>query len=188
MAPPSPEVIRRANLISLEFEKHVYLRPGGVSTLSVLSAENKSGTPQDFDIPDELARMYQVYRDDIASEVLGRKPIHVFATNNEEEGVKSDGMLWYLIKFYTKKYLGFSMNPHVFRHLAAKIVLDEEPGAHVSVQQLLGHKKLQTTANYYAGLNVKRAQRHHNDLLGKKLSEHQTRSKGRKQTGEGNGG
>jgi DNA-binding transcriptional LysR family regulator len=51
------------------------------------------------------------------------------------------------------------------RHLAAKVVLDDSPGAFELVKQLLGHENLKTTANFYAGIDTRRAARHHHRLL-----------------------
>jgi integrase len=57
------------------------------------------------------------------------------------------------------------MTPHQFRHLAAKIVLDANPGAIEVVRQLLGHQNTKTTTNSYAGINTLRAGRAHADLI-----------------------
>ena len=57
------------------------------------------------------------------------------------------------------------MTPHQFRHLAAKIILDNNPGAFELVRQLLGHKNLKTTTNFYAGIDTRRAGRAHADLI-----------------------
>jgi integrase len=50
-------------------------------------------------------------------------------------------------------------------HLAAKIILDANPGAYELVRQLLGHKNMKTTTNFYAGIDTRRAGRAHADLL-----------------------
>jgi integrase len=49
------------------------------------------------------------------------------------------------------------LTPHQFRHLAAKIVLDANAGAYELVRQLLGHKNLKTTTNFYAGIDTRPA-------------------------------
>jgi len=57
------------------------------------------------------------------------------------------------------------LTPHQFRHLAAKIYLDPNPGGFELVRQLLGHKNSKTTIGAYAGINTKRAGRAHAQLL-----------------------
>jgi len=57
------------------------------------------------------------------------------------------------------------LTPHQFRHVAAKIYLDQNPGGFEVVRQLLGHKNMRTTINFYAGINTKRAGRAHSKLL-----------------------
>jgi len=43
------------------------------------------------------------------------------------------------------------MPAHRFRHAAAKIFLDRNPGQYEVVRQLLGHKDIRTTVSFYAG-------------------------------------
>jgi integrase len=57
------------------------------------------------------------------------------------------------------------LTPHQFRHLAAKIILDANPGAYELVRQLLGHKNMKTTTNFYTGIDTRRAGRAHADLI-----------------------
>jgi integrase len=53
------------------------------------------------------------------------------------------------------RYAGVKLTPHQFRHLAAKIILDNNPGAFELVRQLLGHKNPKTTTNFYAGIDTR---------------------------------
>ena len=65
------------------------------------------------------------------------------------------------------------LTPHQFRHLLAKIHLDANPGAYEGVRQLLGHKNMKTTTNFYAGIDTRRAGRAHADLI-MRLRENKT--------------
>ena len=51
------------------------------------------------------------------------------------------------------------MHPHLFRHLAGKLTLDAQPGAYGLVRDILGHKSVNTTTPYYAGMDAKGALR-----------------------------
>jgi integrase len=157
--------IRLQNLVSLTFERHLFLHegPDAVSTLSIPANEVKNKRPIEFDIPPHIARMLIEYRDHIAPRVLGRKPDRLFI--NPDGTPKVSQTLAWLIRRMCRKYAGIEVSPHKFRHLAAKVVLDDSPGAFELVKQLLGHENLKTTANCYAGIDTRRAARHHHHLL-----------------------
>jgi integrase len=58
-------------------------------------------------------------------------------------------------------YTRLDMPAHRFRHAAAKIYLDRNPGQYEIVRQLLGHKDIQTTISFYAGTESASAARHY---------------------------
>jgi integrase len=57
------------------------------------------------------------------------------------------------------------ITPHQFRHLLAKFHLEANPGAYELVRQLLGHRNLSTTTEFYAGIDTRRAGRAHAELV-----------------------
>ncbi len=157
--------IRMQNLVRLTFGVHLFLHegPGAVSTLEIAADEVKNKRPIDFDIPLHIARMLSEYRDQIAPKIIGRKPDRLFV--NPDGTPKGSQTLSFLIRRVVRKRAGVELSPHQFRHLAAKILLDDSPGAFELVRQLLGHENLKTTANFYAGMDTRRAARHHHHLL-----------------------
>jgi integrase len=64
-----------------------------------------------------------------------------------------------------KKYCGLNLCLHVMRHLAGKIILDQDPSAMALVQEILGHKRIKTTQSYYAEVSKIVAQRRYIHLL-----------------------
>lgn len=64
-----------------------------------------------------------------------------------------------------REHLGFAINPHAFRHLAAKLYLTAHPGRYHDVQLLLGHRKVETTVKYYVALEAEEAFRHFDAVL-----------------------
>ena len=163
--------IRMQNLARLEFDRHLFLRdgPGAVSTLDIPADEVKNKRPIEFDIPPHIARMLIEYRDHIVPSIIGRKPDRLFV--NPEGTPKHPQSLSKLIRRIVRRYAGTDLSPHQLRHLAAKILLDDSPGAFELVKQLLGHENLKTTVNAYAGIDTRRACRHHFELLEKMSSE-----------------
>jgi integrase len=110
-----------------------------------------------------LAERLQVYRNEIAPAVIGERPNTVFVTFSGRPR-KQDTIKMTITKTI-RRYLGVKLTPHQFRHLAAKIILDDNPGAYELVRQLLRHKNLSTTTKFYAGIDTRRAGRAHADLI-----------------------
>ena len=52
---------------------------------------------------------------------------------------------------------GLVMNSHLFRHLAAMVWLDANPGAYEAARRLLGHSEISRTLDLYSGLEVRTA-------------------------------
>ena len=155
--------LRLANLTELAFGETIILRPRGTSSIIIPMEATKSHRELAFDIPDNLARMILEYYEHIAPEILGRSPEPLFCRT---DGIgKGFAQVRYLIQAYFKEYVGFHMNPHAFRHFCAKMILDNDPGAHTLVQELLGHKSVETSTAFYAGLSSRRAGRHHAKLI-----------------------
>jgi len=167
--------IRMQNLARLEFDVHVFLGDalGAVSTLEIPAEEVKNKRPIEFDIPPHIARMLIDYRDHIAPKIIGRRPDRLFV--NPDGTPKHPQTLSKLIGRTVRRYAGADLSPHQLRHLAAKILLDDSPGAFELVKQLLGHQNLKTTANFYTGIDTRRASRHHHLLL-ERLSSDQPKS------------
>lgn len=50
-----------------------------------------------------------------------------------------------------RREVGITMNPHLFRHMAAMVWLDAHPGAYEAARRLLGHSSLSQTLSVYSG-------------------------------------
>lgn len=157
--------LRSQNLHGLVFDEHVFLRDPSrsISSLEIPADEVKNKTELAFDIPPHIAKMLIAYRDRIAPKVIGRRPERIFV--NADGRPKSQAMVAVLIKSYLRKRAGVELTSHQFRHLSAKTVLEVEHGNYEIVRQFLGHKSLKTTVGFYAGIDSRRASRHHQRLL-----------------------
>jgi integrase len=65
------------------------------------------------------------------------------------------------------KGAGLRMTVHQFRHAAGAIILLRRPGEYALVQQLLGHRSVQTTIDSYIGLENLRA----SEIYGKLVTD-----------------
>ena len=157
--------VRLQNLVDLTFDTHLFVRAGvgTASTLELSNAEVKNRMELAFDIPLRVAKMLLDYRDRIAPQIIGNRPARLFV--NVDGTPKSPATVAWLIASYTKRRAGIVLTPHQFRHLSAKVLLDAQPGAFETVRQFLGHKSTKTTANAYAGIDSRRAARHHQRLI-----------------------
>jgi integrase len=136
---------------------------GKPALLTFRGDETKNDVVLEFEVPTVLAERLQVYRNEIAPAVIGQRPDAVFVTSKGKP--KIPAAITTAIKKTVLRYLGVTITPHQFRHLAAKIILDGNPGAYELVRQLLGHKSLKTTTNFYAGVDTRRAGRAHAELV-----------------------
>jgi integrase len=83
----------------------------------------------------------------------------------------------WLIVQYAKRRAGITLTSHQFRHLSARVLLDAAPGSFETVKQVLGHKNLKTTVGAYAGVDSRRAARHHQHLIEQALAARKPRSR-----------
>ena len=174
--------IRLSNLTALTFGEHILIREGMPSTLFLGQEDTKTFNNVEFEIPAWLVDWLVEYRDCLAPRVIGSQPSVLFS--NVDGSAKGFMAVRYLVQRYLKLHLGLHVHPHAYRHLAAKFILDESPGAYRVVQELLGHKKLETSMNFYAGLNTRRAGQLHTQLLERSLArDHQADAEAELQPG-----
>jgi integrase len=56
-----------------------------------------------------------------------------------------------------EKATGLRITAHQFRHAAAAMWLKHKPGDYETVRRMLGHRNIQTTINFYCGLETLQA-------------------------------
>jgi len=171
--------LRMENLAALRFDEHLHWPQGrGKPALIVLRGdETKNSYPLEFELPAALGERIQTYRNEIGPAVTGWRPDTLFVAWTGTPNTQS--AVTVRIEKAIRNHLGVKMTPHQFRHLAAKIILDANPGAYELVRQMLGHRNMKTTTNSYAGIDTKRAGRAHADLL-LKLRDESLRGKRRR--------
>src|SRR5271163_502668 len=108
------------------------------------------------------------YRNRFAPKVIGHRPERLFV--NVDGSPKGQQSVAWLITTHLRKRAGIVLTAHQFRHLAAKVVLDAEPGGFETLRQLLTHANLNTTVGAYAGIDSRRAGRHHQHLVEEALA------------------
>lgn len=157
--------LRPQNLAALNFQAHLHWPQGRrkPALVTFRADETKNHSRIEFEITTTRAERFQVYRNEIAPAVIGERPDAVFVSFSGR--LRKQETITKTITKTVWRYLGVKLTPHQFRHLAAKIILDNNPGAYELVRQLLGHKNLTTAAKYYAGIDTRRAGRAHAELI-----------------------
>ncbi len=154
--------VRLANLASIRMNTHLHWprRGGGDGQLYFPGIQVKNDEPLEFGLPDEVMRIINLYLEKARGRWLGADDDRLFphGGNRGKEAHFGD-----LISGRIAKATGLKINTHLFRHLAAKLYLDDHPGNYEVVRQLLGHKQLRTTIRFYCGFERKAAIKHYDD-------------------------
>ena len=136
--------------------------------IEITAGDMKKREPFPSTLPPKLTTMLRIYGYTVLKGSSGKESTFLFDNGAGEP--KLETTISWLIERTIQRHLGLKMTAHQFRHLAAKVVLDADPGAYETVRQLLGHRNLTTTVNHYAGLNTRRAGRHHAALIERELT------------------
>jgi integrase len=162
--------LRIENLAALKFDEHLHWPQGkGKPALMVIRYdETKNEEALEFELPSVLSDRLYTFRNEIATAVIGRRPDFLFVSKYGKR--RCLAALRVAIQRTVIRRVGVKITPHQFRHLGAKLALDDNPGAYEHARQLLGHKSLKTTTRFYAGPDTRRAGRAHADLI-RKLRE-----------------
>jgi integrase len=155
--------MRIKNLASLRLDRHVVeTRPGGKRHIVVPAEEVKNRTPLAFEVPDALGALIDVYLARCRPLLAGDPQGFLFPAR--KGGAKAPRHFAEQIKRTLRQETGIDLNAHAYRHLAAFLFLREHPGEYETTRLLLGHKDLNTTTQYYCGLEQADALRRY-DLL-----------------------
>ena len=146
--------IRIANLVQIDMRGHLIERAGRVY-LVIPATEVKNREPIDLELPASAIEVVAWYALHYRPHLLRGKTDALFP--GKGVGPKSAGALGPQITREVFQRTGLRMNPHLFRHAAGKIFLDQKPGQYEVVRRLLGHKSLQTTTAIYTGAETRAA-------------------------------
>jgi integrase len=160
--------LRMHNLTHLRLDTHL-ARPGGQNgPVHIVIPEDEAKGAQTIEYPIQgyTRELLDEYLSKYRSLICDEGCPWLFPTNRGK--CKSQQTLAQQIRETVFKHTGLTITPHQFRHLAAKLSLDDNPGNFETVRQLLAHKNGKSTTNYYAELQTANAARHYDRLLEKK--------------------
>jgi integrase len=168
--------IRLQNLVSIRLEENL-IKPGGLQTpywLVYPRYDVKNRVDLNFPLDQSLTDLIDEYIHDFRP-VLLRSSNGPWLFPGEHVGCKTAAMFSDQISTRIEKATGLCITVHQFRHAAAAIYLKHHPGEYETVRRLLGHRNIQTTINFYCGLQTIQA----TEAFGKLIRETVSRGEDR---------
>jgi hypothetical protein len=161
--------VRLNNLVHIKLDENL-IRPGGPHSsywLVFPGFDVKNRVQLEFPLEPWLTEMIDEYVHDYRPTLLrGSNGLWLFP--GETGGSKKGRVLSLQLTTRIEKATGVRLTVHQFRHAAAAILLKHRPGEYELVRLLLGHRNIQTTMNFYVGLQSMQA----SEIFGKLVFEH----------------
>ena len=154
--------MRLKNLRLLRLDRHL-VRHGKSLHLVIPGEEVKNEVDLEFEVERQTRDLLQWYLDEHRPVLAPAGSQALFPGG--VDGAKDGQTVRSNIMKAIRKHTGLEMNPHLFRHFAAKLYLDRNPGDYETVRRLLGHKTIETTIRFYAGFETKAATKHYQGVV-----------------------
>ncbi len=158
--------MRMKNLAELDVEKNIIVSGKGSRRrfkLWVPGEDVKNGVAIDVDLMLETSAVLAAYLDRFRPELVDVPTSALFPS--QRGGNRPASSLGYGITNIIRNETGLDVHPHLFRHLTAKLYLQEYHGDYESVRRQLGHKKYDTTLKFYAVFDNRAAQQRYHGVL-----------------------
>jgi integrase len=162
--------MRIGNLAALRPGSHL-VRPegtGGPILICLNAAETKNGRPHEYPLPKTTARKLDHYLKHHRPHLIS-DPDNPWLWPDRKGDHKSTVSMSERIKKLIYRETGLTVTPHQFRHLAAKLLLQARPGEFELARQVLGHRHVSTTVNFYAGMQSRESVALYDDIVSQRL-------------------
>lgn len=162
--------MRAKNLSALDIETHFDFVSDTQCHIIIEGDEVKNDQTLNYVLGESFIRLYRVYVDIYRPLLLkARASTALFITRTGR--TKTPAELAGQVQRFIKDQTGLCMNIHLFRHLTGYIYLLHYPGQYEPVRQLLGHKDIRTTVNFYVGLEEDAAFKRYGQILERLIYE-----------------
>ncbi len=125
--------------------------------------EVKNEVEIEFELSAPTITLVEQYLAEVRPQLIRRPSPFLFPS--PRGGRKIPCVLSHQIADLTAAELGVRMTAHQFRHVAGHFYLKAVPGGHEVVRRLLGHKSIQTTLDFYAGMETMAAHKHYDGII-----------------------
>ena len=159
--------IRIRNLAGIHLDRHLaWTRSAraGVCHLVIGASETKNHQEIQFELPRPLVDLLQLYLKTYHP-LLSDTPSRWLFPGLQPGVAKRPATLSKQISDQLFALTGLQVHAHLFRHIAAKLYLDHDPGAYELMRRVLGHASLNKTINAYTGLETAAANRHFDERV-----------------------
>jgi site-specific recombinase XerD len=162
--------MRAKNLSALDIEAHFDFVSDTQCHIIIEGDEVKNDQTLNYVLGESFIRIYRVYVDIYRPLLLkARASTALFITRTGR--TKDPAELAAQVQRFIEDQTGLRMNIHLFRHLTGYIYLLHYPGQYEPVRQLLGHKDIRTTVNFYVGLEEDAAFKRYGQILERLIYE-----------------
>ena len=165
--------MRARNIRLLEISDFQWV--DGHCYLSVSADRVKNDANLDFEIPQESAELIERHIHDFRPALPGSDGPYLFPAT--DGGPKGHNTLFGNLIPSIRKRTGLIMNPHLFRHMMAKIVVERDPGMALAMSRHLGHKRINTTMQHYLGTEGRAVSRRIDEIISERTVAKTTRRK-----------
>jgi site-specific recombinase XerD len=156
--------VREKNLASTDANRHFQRVSDKVGYLIFPAHEVKNTRDLEYPLSARILGLLDLYNDVYRPLLLkGARSSKLFVSWSGRQ--KTPAELAAQIPKFIRDRLGLEVNVHLFRHLAGYVYLSEHPGEYEVVRQLLGHKSLKTTIDFYTGLEHAESFRRYDKIL-----------------------
>jgi integrase len=159
--------LRRKNLVELHLDRD-FIRSGPrqrITEILIQGSETKNGQIFHWGVADSIVDLIELWMKHFRPVLAG--PNHRFlfpggaGGNTSRDACEFGNYLGELVE----REVGAEFNMHVARHFAVVRYLRKHPGQYGVVSKLLGHRKVQTTMDFYCGLEAEAAAREVNKTV-----------------------
>ena len=153
--------VRVCNLVSINLDRHIIDQGHGPHRAVHLffdQDEVKNRVDLEFQLQSSTIALLDRYLRDVRPRLLRSPSLWLFPGEGDRH--KCAPLLSEQIADLVEAEVGVRLTAHQFRHLAGYLFLKANPGAYEIVRQLLGHRSIDTTLKFYAGMEVAENIRH----------------------------
>lgn len=165
--------MRGKNIRTLEIRDFQWV--DGHCYLSIPGDRVKNEADLGFEIAQERAELVKRHVRDFRPAFPGSDGPYLFPAT--DGGPKAHNTLFSNLISNIRKRTGLTMNPHLFRHMMAKIVVESDPGMALAMSRHLGHKQINTTMQHYLGTEGRAVSRRIDDIINEQTTPKAKRRK-----------